>query len=119
MPFYFKILLGLFVLSLVSASIRRLPKFRNRIISLSKEKREKLVHSWVRLNKFYKIFFILSPLYLFIIPYALYSYRPQEFIYETALMIMMYLLIFEDFLFRKAILKAWQERETKELNSSP
>ena len=68
--------------------------------------------------KIYKIMFIMIPLYLFIMPYLLYRYRPfQEFIYGTAMCILLYLMILEDFIFKKSIVKEIQIMEAKEVNS--
>jgi len=116
LPWWFEIYLGLFVLSLITGAIRRLPKFRRRAISLSKDKRDRLVHNYLKLIKYYKIMFILIPLYLFILPYMLYCYVPHHFIYGTAMLIMMYIMIFVSFIDRKSLLKDLQEGEAKESN---
>jgi hypothetical protein len=118
MPWWFIIYLILFIITLISACVRRLPKLRKRAISLSKDKRDKLIHSYAKIIKICKIMFVMPPLYLFIIPYNLYCYRSsQEFIYGTAMFILMYLLILEDFMFRKSIVKEIQNIAAKEVNS--
>jgi hypothetical protein len=62
--------------------------------------------------------FIISPLYLFLIAYLQYRYSDFEvFIYGTTILILMYLTIFEDFMFKKSIVKEIQNMEAKEVNS--
>lgn len=64
--------------------------------------------------------FILSPVYLIIIPLIFYAYRSyQDFIYTTVMFILLYIIIFEDFMFSKSILKEIKEIEANELNSRP
>jgi hypothetical protein len=62
--------------------------------------------------------FFMTPLYLFITPYLLYHYRPfQEFIYGTAMFILLYVMLLEDFMLRKSIIKEIQIMESQEVNS--
>jgi hypothetical protein len=118
MPWWFIILLILFLSGLISNCIRRLPKFREKVITQSKDKRDKLINACTKIIKVYKILFIMSPLYLFIIPYLSYRYSSsQEFIYGTAMCILLYIVIIEDFMFKKSIIKEIQDREAKEEHS--
>jgi hypothetical protein len=117
MPWWFIIYLLLFIIALISACIRRLPKFRKRVVSLSKDKIDKLLKSYAKIIIICKIMFIVSPVYLFIVPYCLYRYRPsQDFIYGTAMLILMYLMLLEEFIFKKSIVKEIQIMEAKEVN---
>ena len=116
---WFKIVvLGLLIAASVSAGIRRLPKYRKRIIgraiALSKDKRDKLFAT-----KRHKIMFILAPIYLLILPYLLYGIGlSREFIYWIiGMLILACLLMLEDYMFSKDLLKEIQQREMKELNS--
>lgn len=62
--------------------------------------------------------FITTPVYLFIMPYILYCYRSyQEFIYGTAMIILIYLMILEEFMFVKSIVRKIQLMEAEEVNS--
>jgi hypothetical protein len=118
MPWWFIIYLLLFTIALISACIRRLPKFRKRVIPLSKDKRDKLIYSYAKIINICKIMFIASPIYLIILPYYLYRYRPsQEFIYGTAMLILMYLMLLETFLFKKSIVKEIQIMGAKEVST--
>ena len=120
MPRWFQIFLGLFAFLLVTMVIRRLSRFTKRIIFLPKDKRERLTHSRLTIIKINKIMFILSPVYLIIIPLIFYAYRSyQDFIYTTVMFILLYIIIFEDFMFSKSILKEIKEIEANELNSRP
>jgi membrane protease YdiL (CAAX protease family) len=94
-----------------------LPKFRNRFFLLPKDKRDRLAQSYLKLIKGYKLMFILIPIYLGLLPYLLYRYIPQDFIYGMAMVILMYLVILEEYLFRKWIVKEIKKREAKELHS--
>ena len=76
------------------------------------------MYSNAKIIKFCNIMFIVSQVYLLILPYYLYRYRhSQEFIYGTAMLILMYLLLLEGFIFRKSIAKEIQIMEAKEVNS--
>jgi hypothetical protein len=94
-----------------------LPKFRRRIFSFPKKKKDKFVHSSIQVMKTYKIIFILIPVYLGLLPYLLYRYTPQDFMFGTTMLILMYILIIESYLYRKGMLREIKEREAKELNS--
>jgi hypothetical protein len=118
MPWWFIIILLLFIMSLISNCIRRLPKSRNKVISLSKDKIDKLMYSYVKLIKICKIMFVMIPVYLFILPYLLYRYLySQEFIYRTAMLILMYIMLLDIFILQKSIIKEIQDREAKEEHS--
>jgi hypothetical protein len=60
--------------------------------------------------------FIFFPITLGVVPYLIYHYAPHEFIYMTAMLILLYLMLLEEHLFRTRILKEIQEREANELN---
>jgi hypothetical protein len=120
MPWWFIIYLILFIITLISASFRRLPKFRKRVISMSQDKRDKLIHSYAGIIKICKIMFIMTPVYLFIMPYLLYHYCSfQLFFYGTAMLILMYLMLLEDFIFKKSILKKYTIGKQKKNIPSP
>jgi hypothetical protein len=117
LPWYFIINLGLFAAALVTGFMKHLPKYRERITALSKDEQERAVKIWLKIIRLYKIFLILMPLYLGLLPYLLYIYTPQDFIYLTILLILVYLFIIEDYMFRKVLIKEMQERKTEELHS--
>jgi hypothetical protein len=64
--------------------------------------------------KAYKIMFFLVPIYLGLLPYLIYRYSPQDFIFVTPMLILLYILIIEGYSYRKGILKEIHEREAKE-----
>ncbi len=78
-----------------------------------------MVNSWLFVIKIYKLMFIMIPLNLFIIPSLIYRYRPQDFVYMTIVLILMYLSLCEDFIFKKKLLKEINQIEICELKSMP
>jgi hypothetical protein len=113
-------LLGWFVFLMVSVSmgvvIKRLPRVKNKVFALSKDQQDKLVHSWLLILKLYKLAFILLPLGLIVVPYAAYRFGSyQEGIYVTIMLILAYLAIWEDYLFRKALIKEVTDKNAQEL----
>jgi hypothetical protein len=118
MPWWFIIIIILFIITLITGCIRRIPKLRKKVITQSKDKRDKLINVYVKIIKMYKIMFITIPLYLLILPYLLYRYFSyQEFIYGTAIFILAYIFIIEDFIYRKSIVREIQIMEAQEVNS--
>ncbi len=119
MPWYFKIYLIIAVYTLTTGIIRRLFKNKYKLLLLStpKDKRDKLKVTYLTLIKIYKILFFLTPIYLVALPYLLYRYSPHDFIYMTAILIYMYLLLLEDIMFRKSMVKELQEIEDRQLSS--
>jgi hypothetical protein len=106
-PFWFKIVLGLCAFCLVTQAARFFTK--NKLISTFKnypdEKRNKLLRIYTVEIKINKIFLMLSPINLIIIPYLVYLYRPQNFFHIAVMTCFAYIFLFEDYLFRKSILQ--------------
>ena len=105
-PFWFKIFIGLFAFCIVTGAIRFFTK--NKLISTLRkspdEKKNKLLRIYTMEIKVNKIFLMLAPLNLILVPYIFYLYRPQNFFHIVVMMCIIYILIVEDYLFRKSIL---------------
>jgi hypothetical protein len=125
----FRILIGLFVLMLITGTFRRLFIKKNikALLELPDEKREKLIHVYQKVISMWRIIFWAAPLYLLVIPisllvipaYLLPKINPnlfhQIFLTLTTAMIGSYVYVFEDFFYKKKLLKGIDkptERET-------
>jgi len=106
MPFWFKIALGWFCFLLITGTIRRLSmsKIKNAVSALDDEKSSRLARSYSLVITGYRVFFWLTPLYLFLVPCWTYASGVKHWEYFTAMILMMYLIVLEDFFFRKSIL---------------
>ena len=106
-PFWFKIFLGLCGFTVVTVAIRFLTK--NKLVAtlqkVPDEKKNKLLRTYRLGIKVNKIFLMLVPLNLVIVPYIFYLYRPQNFFHIVVMMCIIYILVVEDYLFRKSILR--------------
>lgn len=98
----------------IGAVIKRLPRFINKLFALSGDKQEKLVHSCLLTLKIYKLALILLPLGLVAVPYAAYRFgSSQQSLYVIVALILAYLAVWEDFLFRKSLIKEITDRNAR------
>ena len=56
----------------------------------------------------YKILLMASPFYLLGIPFILYIYLKDSFLYGTIVIALMYIVVLEDYFFRRSIVGAIQ-----------
>ncbi len=105
-PFWFKIFLGWFGLLIITGTIRFLSKnkYIDSIRKLPDEKREKLNKTYSSLLLMLKVFLWALPLNLILIPYLVYTYSPVYFFHIFVMMVIVYVLATEEFLFRRSIL---------------
>ena len=105
-PLWFKIFLGWFGFLIITGTTRFLSKnkYIDSIKKMPDEKKEKL-------NKTYSfVLFILKfilwaiPINLFLVPYLIYKYSPDNFFHISVMMIIAYILVTEEFLFRRSVL---------------
>jgi hypothetical protein len=110
-PLWFKILLAWFLLAITLGLVKYFArdKYVHRNIQSSKEKRATIFKSNLMIIKLYKYFFWSSPLFLIVIPFLTYKYDRTEFFHITVLQILLYILIFQDFQFRKFLIKKLKE----------
>jgi hypothetical protein len=73
-----------------------------------------MLHGTLAIIKVCKIMFFLSPVYLGLMPYLLYYYRREQFIYGTIIMILMYVMVLDLFIYRKTLLRELKESEGNE-----
>ncbi len=107
-PLWFKFLLGLSILTIITGTIRFFlkEKFIDSIKKLPDEKREKLINGYSNALKIQKIFILAIPVNLILIPCLIYFYSPKNFFHIIVLMSIFYVTIIEDFFYRKLILKS-------------
>ena len=104
MPLGFKLYLGLSVFVVMVAIVRRLSlkKYIMTVSELDDAKKSEILKSHSRLISYYRSIFWLSPLFGILI-YIFYVYSVKYRAYLIAAIAMMYLLVFEDYFFRKGI----------------
>ncbi len=105
-PLFFKIMLGLFIYSVILMIILwiQYDKYIKRILSYDDAKKERAIEAHKRLLRIHKIFFWFSPAY-FITIYIIYNLNHgSDAIYGITMMIIVYLLAFAIYLFTKKIL---------------
>lgn len=105
-PFWFKIFLGCFGMLIISGAIRRLykNKYLDGVSKLSPEKKNKLIENSSFLVKILKIFLWLLPINLILVPSLVYKYSPSDFFHIFVMMCIIYILVAEEFLFRRSVL---------------
>ena len=110
MPIWFKLFLGFFGILIITGTIRycRKGKIIQAVAKLSVEKKDALIKSYSTIVKIYKIFLWMFPLYLIVIPIIIYIYSHSNFIYFLIVMISIYVVILEDFIFRKSMISAYK-----------
>jgi hypothetical protein len=118
MPFWFKIALCGFAFLVVTGFFRRIsmPKIKIAAVALPKEKRDKFLQSYSLAVRCYQILLFIFPLASFMASHYFYRSASQHFIYFTAAFIMTYLVILEDFTFRKGIVNEIKAKEGKLTN---
>jgi len=104
-PLWFKIFLGCSLFSVILGMIKYFvrDKYVNAIVKLPTERKAKFLKSYVNMIKLYKLFFwVASPLYL-VIPPLTYKYSPANFFHVTTTEIIIYIIILQNFLYRKHV----------------
>lgn len=111
----FKVVIGGFALLFIAEIIRQffVRKIAVSILRLSDEKKSRLFQADSSLMVIYKILLWLTPLYLFIIPLIAYFYIPESFVYLTILLILMFIVVLGEFLYRKSIWKTIAKIESE------
>ena len=102
----FKIFIGWFILIIISALVKyfKKDKYVQKIVELPTEKKEETLKIFASVLRLYRLFLWVSPLFIFTC-YLCYKYVPEEFFHITTLIIMVYIFIIEDFIYRKNLIK--------------
>ena len=110
-PLWFKILIGWFLFALILGIVNYFAKdnYVHKLRELPAEKKTRLLNSYMLIIKIYKIFFWASPLYLIVIPILIYKYQQTGLFHMTVLQILMYIVILEDFFYRRFIFEKLKE----------
>lgn len=108
---WFKIFLGFFCFLIITGTFRRfsMGKIVQAVKELPIEKKEKFVSSYQSVLKILKVLLYMIPINMIAVPYFVYKYRPDNFFHIFVLEFIVYLLIADDVLFRRSILKKVKE----------
>lgn len=104
----FKIAIVLFALLLVTGTTRRLviKKTIKAILEAPDKKRQRLVQVYERTVSTWRIAFWAAPIYLVGIPIGIYFFLPEFFRLVVTLMIGVYVMLIDDFFYKRLILKS-------------
>lgn len=105
-PIVFKIIYAIFCFTLICfiPVLLFINKLTETIKNLPDKERMRYRNSSMKLLKIDKIMFWTSPLNLIIVPYILFINFPDEFIYMTICMVLVYLLLLMNYFIWKMIL---------------
>jgi hypothetical protein len=112
-PLWFIIALGIFCFLLITGTYRRISigKIALGVNKLSVENKNKFVNSYRNISKILKIMFYMIPLNLIVIPFAVYKYDANNFLYFFLTECLVYIVITDDYFFRSSILKRIKDGE--------
>jgi hypothetical protein len=110
MPIWFKLFLGLFGILILTATIRYCLKGKTiqAVAKLTAEKRDTIIEKHSTIIKIYQIFLWMFPLYLIVIPIVIYIYSRSDFIYFLIMMVLIFVVVLEDFIFRRSLISAYK-----------
>jgi len=113
MPFWFKIAIVWFILLLLTGFLRRksMPRTILVISALPKEKKDKFLRRYSLAVICQKILLFIFPLVSCISLYSLYVSASGYFVYATITFILVYLLLLDDYTYRRGILNAIRTKE--------
>jgi len=105
-PLRFKIILGWSLLTIILAVVKYFVRDKSihKIVELPTERKVNFLKSCVFIIKMYKLLFWAFPLQI-VLCFIFYKYLPAEFFHITTLMIIVYFIVLEDFLYRKFLVK--------------
>ncbi len=106
MSLIFKTCLGVFIFAMATHVARwvQLPKYMDKLSTSGDHIKGKHLKLHRLLVTVYKLFFWISPLYIIVI-YVVYSFARNDTIYVIGLVILVYTLVIEDYLFRRRVLR--------------
>ncbi len=105
MPILFKIGVVLFTYVAITGVIRRIhfPKYIHRLLMSNDDEKDKIVKLYKQILMIYRILFFVGLVYM-IVAYLAHSFKGPYGNYVTWSILIVYILIFEDYLFRKKVL---------------
>ena len=111
----FKITTVLFVLLLITGTARRLviKKTTKAILEAPDEKRQRLVQVYEQAISAWRIVLWAAPIYLIVIPIGIYFFLPEFFRLIVILMIGVYIMLVDDFFYKRLILKSIGKMESE------
>ena len=104
----FKIILTFFVFIVIYKIFLYIVMSRlmKQIVSSTDEEKSKIIRSFSKPLPIYKILFWMAPINLIFIPVIIYFYARDSFVYFLGMLLMMYVVILEDYFYRKTILRS-------------
>jgi hypothetical protein len=85
----------------------------NKINTLDDQKKQIFHETTISAIKIYRFLLYMTPICLFAIPYVIYVYTPKNFANLLIVMIIMYIVIIEEYMFRKKFLKRLKAEQFK------
>lgn len=73
------------------------------------KKQERIIKSYKTAVKTHTILLFLIPLNLIAVPYLIYKYQPENFFHISVLLVLVYLTVIDDLLYRRSILNKVKE----------
>ena len=110
MPLGFKLYLALSCFVLLAAIVRKLSinKYMESVSELDASRKANMLRAHSRVLSCYKFLFWLSPMFVIML-YIFYHYVVKHGFYLSIAIAIMYLLVFEDYVFRKRILRKLEQ----------
>jgi small-conductance mechanosensitive channel len=91
-------------------------KYAESFLKLPDESRERLIKSDRLLVKVFKIFLWLSPFYLVFVPFALFLYLRQFFLATLITVLLLFIVVLQEYLFRNWLIKYVEIKATSNPN---
>ena len=88
-------------------------KLMRRISASSEAEKLRQVQFYSGIFPFYRILFWLMPLNLLLFPLSVYVYLRDSFYHASGIVVMMYIIVLEDYFYRKTILRAIGKQKTR------
>ena len=109
-PTWFIIAIGLLGLKLVFVALRLMLNLKGKIIATLKNAPEERKRSWVtaasRYLKILKLALWVFPINLVALPYLVYVFEPKYLFHVGIIVLVAYVLIFEEYSYRRSMLDA-------------
>ena len=106
-PVWFKVIQALFIFIVIYKIFLYfvMSKLIKRVVVAPDEEKAKAARSFSRVLPAHKILFWMAPLVLILVPILIYIYSPDGFIEITVSALLMYIVVLEDYFYRKTILR--------------
>ena len=115
--FLFKIILILFGFIVIYKIFLYfvMSKMMKRVTSAPEKEKSRFVQSFSKVLSVYKILFWMAPITLILFPASVYVYLRDSFIYAIGIVGILYIVLLEDYFYRKAIIKTISRKVESEI----